>query len=187
MKRLPGLIIAVLALLFAVQAQAIDVVELKQSNSNKVVIKVRFDNGSIVDPADKKGLTYATASLMAQGGAGGVRYSEIQDKMHPWAAGYSAAVDKQVSTFTFQVPVDFIDEFYPLVKNVLLTPNFSEKDFSRVMKGQQNYVDQVVRASSDEDYSKFALEDQLFRGGNPWMTSRHTIRKYLPGTMSQLA
>jgi len=149
MKRLPGLIIAVLALLFAVQAQAIDVVELKQSNSNKVVIKVRFDNGSIVDPADKKGLTYATASLMAQGGAGGVRYSEIQDKMHPWAAGYSAAVDKQVSTFTFQVPVDFIDEFYPLVK-----------------KGQQNYVDQVVRASSDEDYSKFALEDQLFRGGN---------------------
>jgi len=113
MRRLPGLIIAVLALLFAVQAQAIDVVELKQENSNKVVIKVRFDNGSIVDPADKKGLTYATASLMAQGGAGGVRYADIQDKMHPWAAGYSAAVDKQVSTFTFQVPVDFIGEFYP--------------------------------------------------------------------------
>ena len=34
------------------------------------------------------------------------------------------------------------------------------------MKAQQNYVDQVVRASSDENYSKFALEDQLFRGGN---------------------
>ena len=34
------------------------------------------------------------------------------------------------------------------------------------MKAQQNFVDQVVRASSDEDYSKFALEDQLFRGGN---------------------
>ena len=166
MRRLPGLISAVLALLFAVQVHAIDVVELKQNNSNKVVIKVRFDNGSIADPTDKRGLTYATASLMAQGGAGGVRYSDIQDRMHPWAAGYSAAVDKQVSTFTFQVPVDFIDEFYPLVKNVLLAPDFSEKDFSRVMKAQQNYVDQVVRASSDEDYSKFALEDQLFRGGN---------------------
>ena len=116
MRRLPGMIIALLALFFTLQAQAITVVELKQNNSNKVVIKVRFNNGSIVDPADKKGLTFATASLMAQGGAGGLGYSDIQDKMHPWAAGYSAAVDKQVVTFTFQVPVDFIDEFYPLVK-----------------------------------------------------------------------
>jgi len=158
--------IALSALIFTLQVHAIDVVELKQKNSNKVVIKVRFDNGSIVDPADRKGLTYATASLMAQGGAGGVSYPDIQDMMHPWAAAYSAAVDKQVTTFTFQVPVDFADDFYPLVKNVLLAPDFNEKDFSRVMKGQQNFVDQVVRASSDEDYSKFALEDQLFRGGN---------------------
>jgi zinc protease len=147
-------------------ASAIDVVELKQANSNKVVFKVRFDNGSIADPAEKRGLTFATASLMAQGGAGGVSYADIQDKMMPWAAGYFAAVDKQVTTFTFQVPVDFVDEFYPLVRNVLLAPDFSEQDFSRVMKNQQNYVDQVVRASSDEDYSKFALEDLLFRGGN---------------------
>jgi len=166
MRTLLRMFIILLALIFTVQVQAISVVELKQKNSNKVVIKVRFDNGSIVDPTDKKGLTFATASLMAQGGAGGLGYSDIQGKMHPWAASYSAAVDKQVATFTFQVPVDFVDDFYPLVKNVLLAPDFSEKDFSRVMKGQQNYVDQVVRASSDEDYSKFALEDQLFRGGN---------------------
>jgi zinc protease len=158
--------IVLLALFFATGVQAVDVIELKQSNSNKVVFKIRFDNGSIADPADKKGLTYATASLMAQGGAGGASYADLQDKMKPWAASYSAAVDKQVSTFTFQVPVDFVNAFYPLVKNVLLAPDFSEQDFSRVMKGQQNYVDQVVRASSDENYSKFALEDQLFRGGN---------------------
>ncbi|MCF6226820.1 MAG: hypothetical protein L3J22_11055, partial [Xanthomonadales bacterium] len=158
--------IAFLLLFTAGHIQAMDVVELKQSNSNKVVFKVRFMNGAVADSADKKGLTFATASLMAQGGAGGISYADIQDKMKPWAAGYSVAVDKQVTTFTFQVPVDFVDEFYPLVKNALLAPDFSEKDFSRVMKSQQNYVDQVVRASSDEDYSKFALEDQLFRGGN---------------------
>ena len=145
---------------------AIDVVELHQPNANKVVFKVRFENGSISDPADKKGLTYATASLMSQGGAGGMSYSDIQDKMLPWAASYGAMVDKQVTTFTFEVPVDFVDEFYPLLSNILLKPDFSEQDFSRVMKAQQNYVDQVVRASSDEDYSKYALEDMLFRGGN---------------------
>lgn len=161
----------ILTLLLAVQlvagsAWAISAVELKQPNSNKVVFMVRFNHGSIDDPAGKEGLTFATASLMAQGGAGGMSFAEIQDKMMPWAAGYFAAVDKQVTTFTFQVPVDFVEEFYPLVKNVLLSPDFSEADFSRVMKAQQNYVDQVVRASSDEDYSKFALEHQLFRGGN---------------------
>jgi len=158
--------LAILVLIVATQAQAIDVVELKQNNSNKVVFKIRFENGSIADPADKKGLTYATASLMTQGGAGGVSYADLQDKMMPWAAFYGAMVDKQVTTFTFQVPVDFVDEFYPLVKNVLLAPDFSEQDFKRVMKAQQNYVDQVVRALSDENYSKFALEDQLFRRGN---------------------
>ncbi len=158
--------IAACVLFFTIQAQAIEVVELKQKNANKVVFKIRFENGSVADPADNKGLTFATAALMSQGGAGGVSYADIQDKMMPWAAGYSAFVDKQVTTFTFQVPVDFVDEFYPMVRNVLLSPDFSEKDFSRVMKAQQNYVDQVVRASSDENYSKFALEDQLFRGGN---------------------
>jgi zinc protease len=159
-------ILALVAGLFAFQAMAMDVTELKLDNASKVVFKIRFDNGSIADPAGKEGLTFATASLMAGGGAGGMSYSDIQDQLFPWAAYYTFTVDKQVTTFTFQVPVNFAKDFYPVMKNILLAPNFSEEDFSRVMKNQQNYVDQVVRASSDEDYSKFALEDQLFRGGN---------------------
>ena len=128
MNRLFKQLITLLVVLFTIQAQAMDVVELRQKNSNKVVFKVRFENGSIADPANKPGLTYATASLMAQGGAGGVSYSDIQDKIHPWAASYGVSVDKQVTTFTFQVPVDFADEFYPLVKDVLLASDFNEKD-----------------------------------------------------------
>lgn len=167
MKTFMHTISALLLGCFVLQAQAaIDVVELHQPKANKVVFKVRFENGSISDPADKKGLTYATAALMSQGGAGGLSFSDIQDKMLPWAAQYGAMVDKQVSTFTFEVPVDFVDQFYPLMSDILLRPDFSEQDFTRVMKAQQNYVDQVVRASSDEDYSKYALEDMLFRGGN---------------------
>ena len=166
MKHVLNGFISLLLIVFATQVQAMQVVEHKLANSNKVVFKVRFDNGSISDPAGKQGLTFATASLMSQGGAGGVAYSDIQDSLHPWAASYFAAVDKQVTTFTFQVPVAFVDEFYPIMKSILLAPDFTEKDFSRVMKNQQNYVDQIVRASSDEDYSKFALEHQLFRGGN---------------------
>ncbi len=164
-----SLILSIVAAALAVCAStaiAMDVTELKLESSNKVVIKVRFDNGSVADPADRQGLTFTTASMMAEGGAGGISYADLQDKLFPWAASYSVVVDKQATTFTFQVPVEFVDEFYPVVRDVLLAPDFTEQDFSRIRKQQQTYVDQVVRASSDEDYSKFALEHLLFRGGN---------------------
>ena len=155
-----------LTILFAATMFAQQLVELKQPKSNKVVIKLRFANGSISDPQGKQGLTAATANLITQGGTKDMTYSEIQDKIYPWAAGYYAQVDKQVTTFTFMVHVDFLDQFYPILKGLMLTPSFADADFRRVMKNQQNYVDQVIRASSDEEYSKKALEDLLFRGTN---------------------
>lgn len=156
----------ILVLVFAASLFAQDVVELKQPNSNKVVIKLMFRNGSISDPKGKEGLTEATANLITQGGTTEMTYSQIQDKIYPWAAGYYSQVDKEVATFTFTVHVDFLDQFYPILKGLMLTPSFAENDFQRVMKNQQNYVDQVIRASSDEEYSKKALEDLLFRGTN---------------------
>lgn len=169
MSRLAVLAAAFLAVavgLLPRPAAAMAFTELKMDGANKAVVMVRFRAGSIGDPPDKLGLTYATASLMTQGGAGGRSYGEIQDTLYPWAAGYGVLVDKEVTTFVFQVPTDFLDDFYPILRDVILEPNFTAEDFSRVMKNQQNYVDQVIRASSDEDYSKMALEHLLFRGTN---------------------
>lgn len=143
-----------------------EAVELKLPNSNKIVVKLMFRNGSICDPQGKEGLTYATANLITQGGTRDWTYSEIQDKIFPMAARYYSSVDKEVSIFTFEFHTDFVDEFYPILKGLMLTPAFAQSDFTRVMKQQQNYVDQVIRASSDEEYSKKALEDLLFRGTN---------------------
>ncbi len=156
----------ILLLLFAGSLFAQEVIQLQLPNSNKVVVKLRFQNGSISDPMGKEGLTYATANMITQGGTKSLSYSEIQDKLFPMAAQYYSLVDKEVTTFTFQVHVDFINEFYAIVKDLMLNPAFSEADFERVKLNQQNYVDQVVRASSDEEYSKKALEDLLFRGTN---------------------
>ncbi len=153
-------------LLLAGSMLAQEVVELKLPNSNKVVIKLRFENGSICDPAGKEGLTYSTAGLLTQSGTKDMSYSEIQDKLFPMAAVYYSHIDKEVTTFTFQVHIDFIDEFYPIVRDLMLNPAFAEQDFERMMLNQQNYVDQVIRASSDENYSKMVLEDLLFRETN---------------------
>lgn len=156
----------ILTIMIAATLFAQEVVQLKQPNSNKVVIKLMFRNGSVCDPKGKEGLTAATANLITQGGTKEMTYSEIQEKIYPWAAGYFSQVDKEVCIFTFVVHIDFLDQFYPIVKGLILSPAFAENDFQRVMKNQQNYVDQVIRASSDEEYSKKSLEDLLFRGTN---------------------
>src|ERR1700752_4249017 len=149
-----------------VAAQAQNVVELKQPLSNKVVIKLMFRSGSIVDPAGKDGLMYTTTQTLINGGTSDKTSEQIKNIIYPMAVFYSASVDKEVVVLTFQVHVDFVEKFYPILRDLVLHPSFAEEDFKRIRSNQENYVEQVIRASSDEEYSKFALEDQLFRGTN---------------------
>ena len=141
-----------------------DVVELKQPSAAKIIVKLMFRNGSVTDPAGKEGLTSAAANLITQGGTGDMSFSDIQDKIYPMAARYSSTVDKEVTIFTFQFHKDWAEQFYPIMIGLITNPSFSQNDFERVKTNQQAYVDQVIRASSDEEYSKKALEDFLFRG-----------------------
>jgi len=159
-----NIILALIMLAFAGNLFSQKVVELNLPKSDKVVIKLMFRNGSVCDPEGKEGLTRLTASLVISGGTADMTYSQVQEKIYPMAARYGVSVDKEVSIFTFQVHKDFLDEFYKILKGVILTPSFSQEDFDRVKSNQQNYVDQVIRTSSDEEYSKMALEDFLFRG-----------------------
>ncbi|HEY4651671.1 MAG TPA: pitrilysin family protein [Pontibacter sp.] len=142
------------------------IVELQNPQSNKVIIKLMFKNGSMADPKGKEGLTYTTAQMITNSGTRDMTITQIREKIYPWAAGYGTNVDKEVTTFTFAVHRDFLNDFYPIVRGLLLQPAFAEDDFKRVISNQQNFVDQVIRASSDEEYSKKALEDLLFRGTN---------------------
>jgi zinc protease len=162
--KIKSLIIAFL--LAAVSVSAQEIVELKTTASNLIVIKLQFRNGSICDPKGKEGLTELTASLITDGGTKDLTSTQIKDKIYPWAAQFGSSVDKEVSAFTFVVHRDFVEQFYEIVKGLMLTPSFTEEDFNRIKSNQQNYVDQVIRSSSDEEYSKKSLEDFLFRGTN---------------------
>ena len=158
-----ALIISILLSGFIMAQQ---VVELKQPNSSKIVVKFMFKNGSMCDPQGKEGLTYTTAQLINQGGTGELTFSDIQNKIYPMAAEYYSMVDKEVTIFTFQFHKDWLEEFYPIMIGLITNPSLSQADLERVKNNQQAYVDQVIRASSDEEYSKKALEDFLFRGTN---------------------
>jgi zinc protease len=165
MKKIYFLLVTTLfAAAFYVQAQ--EVVELKQPNANKVVVKLMFRNGSISDPPGKEGLTDITTSMIAEGSTKTMTKSQIDDALYPWSASISAGTDKEVSIFTFECPAAYMDKFYPIMMDILTNPAFSKDDFTRIKSNQQNYVDEVIRSSSDEEYSKKALEDFLFRGTN---------------------
>lgn len=166
MKKLLIIFLPICFVSLALSTYAQEVIELKQPESNKVVIKLMFRNGSIVDPSGKDGLTYTTANTVIRGGTKDKTSKQIQELIYPMAVSFNASVDKEVTVFTFQVHIDFLEQFYPVLRDLILSPAFAEEDFHRIKSNQENYVDQVIRASSDEDYSKMALEDNLFRGTN---------------------
>lgn len=132
-------------------AQAIDVVELKLPNSNKIIIKLMFRNGSITDPAGKLGLTDLTANTIIQGGTKELTSTQVKDILYPMAADFSASVDKEVTIFTFSLHRDFIMQVYPIIINMITEPRFAEEDFFRIKSNAQNYVDEIIRSASDED------------------------------------
>ncbi|MGB5531004.1 MAG: insulinase family protein, partial [Ignavibacteriaceae bacterium] len=156
----------IISLLLTGIIMAQEVVELKQPNSAKLIVKLMFKNGSVCEPVGKEGLTYTTAQLITQGGTGELSFGDIQDKIYPMAANYYSSVDKEVTIFTFEFHKDWMDQFYPIMIGLITNPSLTQADFDRVKNNQQAYVDQVIRASSDEEYSKKALEDFLFRGTN---------------------
>lgn len=158
------IIIALLLLTFAGTAQ--ELVELPQPESNKIIVRLQFRNGSICDPQSMEGLTYLTANWVANGGTQNLTKSEIDNKIYPMAANYGVSVDKEAVNFVFEFPTDFAADFYPILRDLILSPRLDSNDFSRVKARQLNYVTRSIKNSSDEDYSKMVLEHFLFEGKN---------------------
>lgn len=156
-------ILYIFSILAVLTGTAQEVIELPMA-STKVVVKIAFRNGSICDPEGKEGLTNLTAAVLTESGSEQYTKSEIDELLYPMAAQYSAFTDKEMTTFTFQVHKDFLNEFYGIFKGFLLNPSFAEADFNRVKSNMEVYVKEVIKANSDEEFSKMALEDQLFRG-----------------------
>lgn len=150
-------------IVFGISSQGItqEVIELPME-STKVIVKLGFRNGSITDPVGKEGLTNLTASLLSESGSDQYSKSEIDELLYPMAAGYGTFTDKEMTTITFQVHKDFANDFYEIFRSVLLNPSFAQEDFDRVKSNIIINITEVIKASSDEEFSKMALEEQLF-------------------------
>jgi zinc protease len=129
-----------------------------------VTFRLVFTTGSAADPADKPGLAYLTAQMIADGGTKDLTYKQIGDALFPMASSVNAQVDKEMCTFGGATHVDNLDAYYKLLRGMLLTPGWREDDFRRVKDDAINAIKVGLRGNNDEELGKEVLYETLYQG-----------------------
>ncbi len=144
-----------------------------------VTFRIVFTAGPASEPADKPGLAYLTAQMIADGGTKELTYKQVADALFPMASGVSAQVDKEMVTFSGATHVDNLPEYYKLLKGLLLNPGWREDDFRRVKDDAINALKEGLRGNNDEELGKEVLYESIYEG-TPY-------GHYNGGTVSSLA
>lgn len=129
-----------------------------------VTFRIVFTTGSASDPADKPGLAYLTAMMLADGGTRDMTYKQVVDALFPMAATVSVQVDKEMCTFSGATHVDNLDAYYKLLRAMLLTPGWREEDFARIKDDAINALKVGLRGNNDEELAKEVLYADIYNG-----------------------
>lgn len=148
----------------AVAADPPPLIALPEPESPFVAFDIWVHTGSQNDPPGKEGLAWLTARLIAGGSTRSDSFEEINRKLYPLAASYSVSVDKEMTVITGRVHRDNLEEYYAILRDVVLEPGFLVEDFERIRSGQVNYVERPRRYGNDEELSKILLFREAFRG-----------------------
>jgi zinc protease len=134
------------------------------TSSPVIELRVAFFAGSVDDPRGREGLTYVTATSMAEGGAGSHSFAERERLLFPMAAEIGAQVERELVVFHGRVHRDHFSAFYPLFRDVLLDPRFELADVQRVKERTLSALTQDLRGADDESLGKEVLQAMLFEG-----------------------
>ncbi|HTY37529.1 MAG TPA: pitrilysin family protein, partial [Bacteroidota bacterium] len=164
------LVMGLTTLLSAREEGKMKITEMRSANSPLITFRIILRAGSVNDPKGKEGLNALTAQLIAEGGTKTLTYSQVTDKLYPWAAGIGAQADQEITTFVANVHRDHLERFYKLFSDLLLRPRFDPSDFQRIKDQSINYLKNTLRATDDEDLGKQTLNASLFEG-HPYMNT----------------
>ncbi len=78
------------------------------------------------------------------------------------AAYVNLNLDKEMSVFTGQVHVDNLEEYYSIIKDMLLKPGFREEDFIRIKTNQLNFLERTLVSDMDEQFGKEILNLAMY-------------------------
>ncbi len=138
--------------------------QLQSPASPLITFRVILRAGAVNDPKGKEGLNALTSSVISQGGTKDLTYTQVVDRLYPWAASIRVQRDQEVTTFIGSVHRDNLDGFYALFSDLLLHPRFDSADFRRVKDLGLNYLENTLRATNDEALGKEALNSIMFEG-----------------------
>ncbi len=167
------------ATLCAREGASVKITELRSEKSPLVTVRIALRAGSVNDPAGKEGLNALTASLIGSGGTRELTYSQVMEKLYPWAANISSQADHELTTFTGDVHRDHLEAFYTIFSQLVLAPRFDPQDFARVKEDAVNFLVNTLRSTDDENLGKQALNTLMF-DGHPYGTTEY-------GTVSGLS
>jgi zinc protease len=144
-------------------APAMDVVAMP-GQSPLIQFRLVFRAGSANDPKGREGAAAFTAAMLSDSGTKDRTYKQILEAMYPMAARFEAQVDKEMIVFTGATHVDNLDEYYGIVRDLLLNPGWREDDLKRVRDNQKNALRLSLRENNDEELGKEVLYSLLYQG-----------------------
>lgn len=144
-----------------------ELVELP-GESPLIDIAIGFKTGSVNDPQGKHGLNYLTALSLSEAGTLHHSYKQLLDKFYPWAVSVATTCDKERTTFHVTVHRDHLDDFTPLLVEMLGEPKFDPADIKRLKDKAKNYLTQDLRVNNDEELGKEVLYLQLYPRAHPY-------------------
>lgn len=152
-----------LAVAAPVAASPIETVTLPNASSPLVAIQIRFDAGSIHDPAGKEGLSALTAMMIGQAGTQKRSYTDLVEALYPMAAEINASTDREVTVIGGLIHRDRLADYTALLEEALLHPGFSKEDFER-NRGQLSSTLTSGLRSNDERLGLELLQQKIFQG-----------------------
>ena len=155
-----GIIIALSSLSCDVD-KPVKLVVIEKQDLPVVYFRVMVTAGSAYDPADKPGLAYFTAHLLNKGTT---RFSreDIEKKLDDIGATIDISVDKEVVVITGRTLKENLSSFYPIFKEILISPAFPVNQLELQKAAQLDRINQV--REDDARLSLAVLENHLFAG-----------------------
>ncbi|HET7674011.1 MAG TPA: insulinase family protein [Gammaproteobacteria bacterium] len=133
-----------------------------------VDISLVFKAGAADDPPGKRGLAALTATLVADGGSAARPRRAIHDALYPLAAHVGAQCDKEMTRFAGSVHRERLDDYYAILRELLLTPGWHETDFARIRERTINAIRTDLCSDNDEELGKEALYNFIYGGEHPY-------------------
>jgi len=123
----------------------VQMVQLPVKNDPTISFRILFKVGSQNDPTGKEGLAALTAALIAEGSTQKHSFEEITEMLYPMASSINSQVDKEMTVIYGRTHIDNLEEFYKVLKEVVMEPAFKEEDFQRVKTNTLNYLEKTLR------------------------------------------